>query len=49
MHVANFIFFEYVRNEFGIVNGSKLLFYDLSKKGPRENFGLILDFPGIPN
>ena len=30
-------------------HGSRLLFYDLSKKGSRGNFGSILDFPVIPN
>ena len=39
----------YINNEFGIVNGSGLLCYDLPKKGLRENFDSILDFPEIPN
>ena len=40
---------EYVWYEFGIVNGSRLLFYDLPKRDTRENFGSILNFPRIPN
>ena len=34
-----------INNEGGIVNGLRLLSYDLPKKGSRGNFGLILDFP----
>ena len=52
MHVLNFMFWMYVtciHYEIGIVNGSGLLFYDLPKKGFRENFGSILDFLGIPS
>ena len=30
-------------------NDPGLLFYDLPKKGLHENFGSILNFPGIPN
>ena len=40
---------EYECYGFGLVNGTRLLFYDSPEKGSRGNFGSILDFLGIPS